>query len=204
VQAVARPALIGYTDNGNQVPPHADSNKKGDALLNLSHGIDLVLDFTVVHPIGPGGGWNESALRTAYNNKMAKHDHAYSAARQGHQFSFLPCVATTFGVLGPEFLRLLYFMAHAQAEVIVTNHRPDADFEQMVGTCFGASRARIGAALARGLGIRALSYTRYGFRRCPNHAAAFSAFVEQDLHMLDGGSGVDLNAMADELIASFP
>ena len=68
----------------------------------------------------------------------------------------------------------------------------------------GASRARIGAALALGLGIRALSYTRYGFRRCPNHAAAFSAFVEQDLHMLDGGSGVDLNAMADELIASVP
>ena len=46
--------------------------------------------------------------------------------------------------------------------------------------------------------------TVYGFRRRPNHAAAFSAFVEQDLHMLDGGSGVDLHAMADGLIASFP
>ena len=95
-------------------------------------------------------------------------------------------------------------MAHALAEVIVTNHCPDADYKQMVGTCFGASRARIGATLARGLGILALSYTRYGFCRCPNHAAAFSAFVEQDLHMLDGGSGVDLHAMADELIASVP
>ena len=111
-----------------------------------------MLDFTVVHPIGPAGAWNKSALRTAYNNKMAKHDHAYRAARQGHQFSFLPCVATTFGVLGPEFLLLLYFMAHAQAEVIVTNHRPDADFKQMVGTCFGASRARIGAAFCAGSG----------------------------------------------------
>ena len=112
-----------------------------------------MLDFTVVHPLGPAGQWNKSALRTAYNNKMAKHDHAYSAARQGHQFSFLPCVATTFGVLGPEFLLLLYFMAHALAEVIVTNHRPDADYKQMVGTCFGANRACIGAALALGLGI---------------------------------------------------
>ena len=80
VQAVARPALLGYTDNVNHVPPHADSNQKGDALLNLSHGIDLVLDFTVVHPRGPAGQWNKSALRTAYNSKMAKHNHAYSAA----------------------------------------------------------------------------------------------------------------------------
>ena len=68
--SVAPFALLGYTDK--QVPPHADSNKKGDALLYLSHGSDLVLDFTVVHLISPAGAWNESALRTAYNNKMAK------------------------------------------------------------------------------------------------------------------------------------
>ena len=119
--------------------------------------------------------------------------------------SFLLCVATTFGVLGPEFLQLLYFMAHAQAEVIITNHHPDADFKQMVGTCFGLPVMLILERLCRGV---------WGFGRSPTlgmafvivqiHTAAFSAFVEQDLHMLDGGSGVDLHAMADELIASVP
>ena len=41
----------------------------------------------------------------------------------------------------------------------------------------------------------------YSFRRSVNHAAAFSAFVRQDLHMLGGRSGVDMQTLDDEFIA---
>ena len=91
-------------------------------------------------------------------------------------------------------------MARRQAEVIITTQRPDADYTQMLGTCFAAIRAKVSAALARGLGMRALSYTKYGFRRPAHRPVPFAVSVEQDLHMLGGGFGVSMMSLHAELV----
>lgn len=58
----------------------------------------------------------------------------------------------------------------------------------------------VGAALARGLATRALSYTKYGFLRSANQATVFSACNKQDLHMLGGRSKVDMQSLVDGLL----
>jgi hypothetical protein len=193
MRAVARPAHVSYTNDKNIVPSHDDSSKKGDALTTLTRDAwPQVLDFTMVHPYTGNGDWVPQALRAAHNRKMAKHNSAYE--RQA--ISFIPCVLSTYGALGDEFVRLLYILARRQAEVIIAHHRPDDDYVKMLGLCFASIKSKVGAAAARGMAMRALSCNKDGWRRIrspsPNE---FPQYVQQDLHIL-GGPGVNVAVLA--------
>jgi hypothetical protein len=75
----ARSACVECTTSKTQVPTHLDSNKQGDALINLSKNADAsqdwknVLDFTIVHPFSATGEFKYSATTMTYNKKMQKH-----------------------------------------------------------------------------------------------------------------------------------
>ena len=99
----------------------------------------------MVHPFTGTGTWLPNVLRDRHNAKIAKHDQAYS--RQA--LCFVPCIVTTYGAMGAEFVRLLYVLARRQAEVIVTHHRPDSDYRHILAMCFSANRAKVGAAVAK-------------------------------------------------------
>ena len=193
VRDLARPAHVNYTNEKELVPSHADSNKKGDALTTLSRDAwPQVLDFTLVHPCSGSGVWDSNALQNSVNRKMDKHNGAYF----GLGFTFVACAVTTFGVLHQEFLRLLYILARRQAEVIVSYHRPDADFADMLGMCFAANRAKVGAAVARGMAMRALSYCKQGVRRFRvGQGLVPYGHVDQQLDIM-GAPGVDVASLA--------
>ena len=48
---------------------------------------------------------------------------------------FVPLVVDTYGRAQADFVRLMFVLAARQAEVIITHHRPDADFVQQRGVC---------------------------------------------------------------------
>ena len=191
VCAVAKPANVNYTNDKELVPSHDDSNKKGDALLTLTRDAwKQVLDFSMVHPFTGTGTWLPNVLRDRHNAKIAKHDQAYS--RQA--LCFVPCIVTTYGAMGAEFVRLLYVLARRQAEVIVTHHRPDSDYRHILAMCFSANRAKVGAAVAKAMAMRALSCMKDGTRRFRARSPD-ARYLEQDLHIL-GGPGVNMDALA--------
>ena len=64
-----------------------------------------------------------------------------------------------------DFVHLLYIMARRQTECIIAYHRPEADFDSVLGQCFSGLKGRMGAACARGMALRALSYNKFGVRR---------------------------------------
>ena len=105
------------------------------------------------------------------------------------------------------FVRLLYVLARRQAEVIVTHHRPDSDYRHILASClvgfrdiyilamcFSANRAKVGAAVAKAMAMRALSCMKDGTRRFRARSPA-ARYLEQDLHIL-GGPGVNMDALA--------
>ncbi len=65
---------------------------------------------------------------------------------------------------------LLYVLAKKQAETVHVHKRPFTHIEHLFGLFFAQSRARIGAAVARGMALRAMgcsflrhvALTRYG------------------------------------------
>jgi hypothetical protein len=65
---------------------------------------------------------------------------------------------TTYGQIHGHLLRLLYVLAKKQAETVhVHNH-----IEHLFGLFFAQSRARIGAAVARGMALRAMGCSLMG------------------------------------------
>ena len=152
---MAKQAGVPFTDKN--VPCHLTTNKVGDALCQLSaDSRQLILDYTIVHPrVGTGstpGQWNQSALEFRVRDKWNRHGNNYAVIG----FAFAPCVATTYGHLHAHLLRLLYIIARRRAELVHTHDKPLVDFEFLFGIYFTQIRARIGAALARGMALRAL------------------------------------------------
>lgn len=139
------------------VPSHLTTNKVGDALCLLSNDSRrLILDYTVIHPrsgtANTAGQWNPSAVENKARDKWNRHGKQYAVIG----FAFAPCVATTYGHLHAHLLRLLYIFAKKRAELVHTNERPLVDIDFLFGIYFTQGRARIGAALARGMALRAL------------------------------------------------
>ena len=85
-------------------------------------------------------------------------------------------------------------LARRQAEVIVTHHRPDSDYRHILAMCFSANRAKVGAAVAKAMAMRALSCMKAGTRRFRARSPD-ARYLEQDLHIL-GGPGVNMDALA--------
>ena len=133
----------------------------------------------MVHPHNAGGTWNLNTVSDAYKRKMTKHDHAYALQR----IAFVPCVTTTYGYLDDDFVRVLYILAVRQAENIIAFHRPEADFKIIQGQCFAGFKGQVGAACARAMAMRALSYNSHGRRALAALAVSRPQRRDQRLHI---------------------
>lgn len=159
--AIAHQSGVPFTEKG--VPSHLTSQKVGDALCALSSDCrKLVLDYTVVHPRygtpNAAGQWNHEALANAVRNKWNHHGRPYAIIG----FAFAPCAITTYGRMHGHLLRLLYILAKKRAHMVHVHHRPLTHIDHLFGRFFAQGRARIGAAVARGMALRALGVSSLG------------------------------------------
>ena len=161
----ARKSGVPYTDKN--VPRHLTTDKVGDALVNLSNERrQLILDYTIAHPVnGTQAGldpgklkWNDKVLKQKVKHKLSRHGRHYAVLG----FAFAPCVMTTYGQMDAHFLRLLYILAQKRAEMVHIHFRPSTPMERLFGAFFAQSRARLGAAVARGMALRALGCSSLG------------------------------------------
>lgn len=177
---VARKSGIPFTDKG--VPTHLTNHKVGDALCSLSPECrKLVLDYSVVHPRfgtpNAAGRWNHKALAGKVRGKWNNHGPQYAVLG----FAFAPCIMTTYGQMDAHLLRLLYILAKKRAHLVHVHHRPLCDVEVLFGRFFAQSRARLGAAVARGMALRALGSSMLGVSKVFLKHVAPARFRDQML-----------------------
>jgi hypothetical protein len=158
---LARKSGVPFLDKG--VPSHLTSQKVGDALIALSSDCrQLVLDYTVVHPRAGtsncAGQWNLDALANKVRQKWTHHGRQYAVMG----FAFAPCAITTYGHMHGHLLRLLYILAKKQAQLVHAHHRPFTHTDILFGRLFAQSRARIAAAVVKGMALRALGISSLG------------------------------------------
>jgi hypothetical protein len=161
VADLARKSGVPYTDKN--VPTHLTTFKVGDALLNLSSDSrKLVVDYTLCHPVvgtrDSAGIWSDRALVHKAREKCNHHRRHYAVLG----FAFAPCAATTYGQLHVDLLRLLYIFAMKRAEAMHVNYRPFTPVKYLFGLYFAQGRAKVGAAIARGMALRALGCSMTG------------------------------------------
>ena len=77
-------------------------------------------------------------------------------------YAFAPCVMTTYGQMDAHLLRLLYIFARKRAETEHVHRRPYSSVDSLFEAFFAQSRARIGAAVAKGMAMRALGCSLFG------------------------------------------
>jgi hypothetical protein len=131
-------------------------------------------------------------LQDKANKKNIKHAQPYRTLG----YTFVPCVASTYGQLHGDFLRVLYLLARQRAEAVIKHHRPDADFDLLLGQYFAAGRARLGVSIARGMAMRALSISLHGVRRPRPFAIRHAAHLDQHLER-DANPHTDLDGVFD-------
>ncbi len=68
-------------------------------------------------------------------------------------FALSACAATTNRRLDSHLLRLLYIAARKRAQLLHVYHRPLTNVDHRFGISFAQSRARIGAAVAKGMAL---------------------------------------------------
>ena len=102
--------------------------------------------------------WNDKVLAQKAKDKWNKHGRNYDVIG----YAFAPCVMTTYGQIHGHLLRLLYVLAKKQAETVHVHKRPFTHIEHLFGLFFAQSRARIGAAVARGMALRAMGCSLMG------------------------------------------
>ncbi len=91
-------------------------------------------------------------------DKWNKHGRNYDVIG----YAFAPCVMTTYGQIHGHLLRLLYVLVKKQAETVHVHKRPFTHIEHLFGLFFAQSRARMGAAVARGMALRAMGCSLMG------------------------------------------
>ncbi len=96
-------------------------------------------------------------------------------------FAFSACAATTYGRLDSHLLRLLYIAAKKRAELLHVYHRPLTNVDHLFGISFAQSRARIGAAVAKGMALRALGTSAMGVSKVFLRHIAPALYRDQDL-----------------------
>ena len=179
---LARRASAPYTDKN--VPRHLTTEKVGDALIDLSgDSTQLVLDFSITHPIlgtrstTRAVKWNDKVLSQKAKDKWNKHGRNYAVLG----YAFAPCVMTTYGQIHGHLLRLLYVLAKKQAETVHVHKRPFTNIEYLFGLFFAQSRARIGAAVARGMALRAMGCSLMGVSKVFLRHVAPTRYGDQTL-----------------------
>jgi hypothetical protein len=84
-------------------------------------------------------------------DKWNRHGQAYAVL----SLAFAACAMTTYGQMDAHLMRLLYIFARKRAEMVHVYHGPLVPTEHLFGTFFAQSRAQLGAAMARGMALRA-------------------------------------------------
>jgi hypothetical protein len=110
-------------------------------------------------------------------NKWNRHGRPYAVLG----FAFSACAATTYGRLDSHLLRLLYIAAKKRAELLHAYHRPLTNVDHLFGISFAQSRARIGAAVAKCMALRALGTSAMGVCKVFLRHIAPALYRDQDL-----------------------
>jgi hypothetical protein len=149
--------------NRRTVPSHTHTNHRGDLIFAIkatSRFSDIIGDVTMCHPAlgNPSdpshiGTWQGDALTQRFSAKRSKHQKAY----ENQDLLFLPLVISTFGVLHPDFLRLLWILADkASSATDVGEVRTGSIYQTPRQLIFHKLHARVSIAAAKATVMRAL------------------------------------------------
>jgi hypothetical protein len=154
-----------------------------DGLTGPSQRVEVVMDFTIVHPRHATGSWKPDALDSAAKSKRVFHEQPY----RGLGYVFVPAASTTYGHLHHEFVRLLFLMASRQAKHILTFDSPDSflSFKQIRGMCFSRMKSAVSFAVAKGMVMRAFGVPCHNIRYPAMQAVRDQECVDHNTHGLD-------------------
>ena len=150
--------------NRRTVPSHKHTNHRGDVIFAIeapSKFTEIIGDVTMCHPVlgNPSdpshivGTWQGEALAQRFSAKRSKHQKAY----ENQDLLFLPLVISTFGVLHPDFLRLLWILAgKASNATDVGEVRTGSIYQTPRQLIFHKLHARVSIAAAKATVMRAL------------------------------------------------
>jgi hypothetical protein len=88
---------------------------------------------------------------------------------------------TTYGQIHGHLLRLLYVLAKKQAETVLVHERPFTHIEHLFRLFFAQSRARIRAAVARGMALSVMGCLLMGVSKVFLWHLAPTRYGEQTL-----------------------
>ena len=77
--------------------------------------LPVVADLSICHPFSGDGQWKRDAAQVSVKEKIKKHSESY-ATRTDQPAHFTPLVATTYGRLEDDFLRLLWLVGAKATE----------------------------------------------------------------------------------------
>ena len=159
----------------NKPPSHRVCKHVGDMLIDRRVGMrsNIVGDVSITHPVGGSptspsqahtiGLWHvPSRIDVRYNAKKSKHFQPYSSL----DILFLPLVASTYGVLHPDFLRLLWMIAEKATSPADTGEIRGAqtpeDQASLRKCLFFKAKARVSCTVARAAAGRIMGYVGTG------------------------------------------
>ena len=143
------------------VPSHTHSHRKADIVFDilLRDGRKVVGDVTVCHPVSgttspqgqPVGTWKPRVMSDRFSHKNTKHSHDYSI----QNLCFVPLVASTFGVLNDEFLRLLWLAtSNARGSGLAVGEVRESFGSTQRQMLFSKLRSRVSVLAARSCAMR--------------------------------------------------
>jgi hypothetical protein len=150
--------------NRRTVPSHKHSNHRGDLISAIKVSTrfsDIIGDVTMCHPAlgNPSnpthiiGTWHKDALSQRFAAKRSKHQKGY----ENQDLLFLPLVISTFGVLHPDFLRLLWILADKSSQATdVGEIRTGSIYQTPRQLIFHKLHARVSIAAAKATVMRIL------------------------------------------------
>jgi hypothetical protein len=115
-----------------------------------------IVDVTMVYH----GTDTLTVLKRAHQGKMEKHHRAYNC----RGYTFVPFVTTTGCKLHTEAKRFLSFLAIRMAQIQIAFRPSERDFEELVDLNTARVHSVVGAAIAKGMALRACGLA------CAKHA----------------------------------
>ena len=138
------------------MPTHSQSEKKGDAVLDMQVGPykQLVLDFTLIHPrVGTQsdgrqqGQWicAEDDLAQVLRDKQTKHLAYHDRGIESDG----TLAVTTYGIVGDDFVRFLWYMA-SRSNRCWEVPMPESVDDEVLKTARKQNAGRFGLSNAKG------------------------------------------------------
>ena len=110
---------VACTTDLKQVSTHQHRRRQGDMFfpdqLLAKSNLPVVADLSICHPFPGDGQWRRDAAQVRVKEKIKKHSASY-ATNTDQQAHFTLLVATTYGRLEDDFLRLLWLIGAKATE----------------------------------------------------------------------------------------